>query len=72
MSSTTKDIFVRFKHAKDTRGNGSQLKLPKVKTEAGRKTCAFQGALIFNGLPASIRDERYFLTFKRKMRNLRF
>ena len=70
--SPLRNIFVRFKHAKDTRGNGSRLILPKVKTEVGRKAFAFQGALIFNGLPASIRDERYFLTFKRKIKNLRF
>ena len=70
--SLLRNIFVRFEHAKDTRGNGSRLIFPKVRTEAGRKTFAFQGALIVNGLPASIRDERYFLTFKRKIKNLRF
>ena len=63
---------MRFKHAKDTQGNGSRLILPKVKAEAGRKTFAFQGALIFNGLPARIRDEHYFLTLKRKIKNLSF
>ena len=70
--SPLRNIFVRFKHAKDTRGNGSRLILPKVKTEVGRKTFAFQGALIFNGLPASIRDERYFVTSKRKIKSLSF
>ena len=58
--SPLRNIFVRFKHAKDTRENVSRLILPKFETEAGRKTSAFQGALIFNGLPASITDERYF------------
>ena len=58
--SPLRDIFVRFMHAKDTRVNGSRLILPEVITEAGRKTFAFQGALIFNGLPASIRDAHYF------------
>ena len=63
---------MHFTHGKDTGGNGYRLILPKVKKESGRKTFAFQSALIFNGLPASIRDERYFLTFKRKVKNLSF
>ena len=70
--SPLRNIFVRFEHAKNTRGNASQIILPKVKTEAGRQTLAFQGALIFNGLPANIREERYYLTFKRRIKNLSF
>ena len=50
-----------FKHEKDTRGNGSRLILPEVRTEAGRKTFAYQGALNFNGLPPSIRHRHYFV-----------
>ena len=36
----------------------------KVKTEAGRTTFAFQGALIFNGLPPDLINESYFVNFK--------
>ena len=61
-----------FYHGKDTRGNGSRLILPKVKTEAGRKTFAFQGTLIFNGLPTDIRNESYFVNFKRKIDTVHF
>ena len=57
---------------KDTRGNGSRLILPKVKTEAGRKAFAFQGALIFNGLPTDIRNESHFINFKRKIETVNF
>ena len=65
-------MFVRFDHGKDTRGNGSRLVLPKVKTESGRKTFAFQGAMIFNGLPTNLMKEPYFVNFKRKIDTLSF
>ena len=62
-----RSMFVRFDHGKDTRGNGSRLVLPKVKTETGRKTFAFQGVMIFNGLPTDIMNEPYFVKFKRNI-----
>ena len=40
--------FQRVKHVKETRGNENSLLMPRVKSEAGRKTIAFQGAKIFN------------------------
>ena len=46
--------------------------LPKVRTEAGRKTFAFQGALNFNGLPTDLMNESYFVNFKRKIDTLSF
>ena len=67
-----RNMFERFDHGKVTRGNGSRLVLPKVKTEAGRKTFAFQGALIFNGLPTDFMNEPYFINFKRKIDTLSF
>ena len=67
-----RNMFERFDHGKETRGNGSRLVLPKVKTEAGRKTFAFQGALIFNGLPTDLMNEPYFINFKRKIDTLSF
>ena len=65
-------MFERFDHGKDTQGYGSRLVLPKVRTEAGRKTFAFQGALIFNGLPIDLINEAYFVNFKRKIDSLSF
>ena len=44
--------FEKISHKRETRGNNSKLRLPKVKTEFGRKMFSFQGALIFNKLPA--------------------
>ena len=65
-------MFECFDHGKDTWGNGSRLRLPKVKTEAGRKIFAFQGTLIFNGLPTDLRNEAYFVNFKRKLNTVKF
>ena len=48
------------KKRKEVRGNDSSLVLQKVKTEAGRKTFAFQGALIHNKLTELIRTETSF------------
>ena len=61
-----------FNHCKDRRGNCSRLILPKVKTEACRKTFAFQGTLIVNGLTTHIRNKPYFVSFKQKIDNLSF
>ena len=49
--------FQVMDHEKNTRGNQSLLKLPKFKTESGRKRFAIQGALIFNDLAKDRRDE---------------
>ena len=67
-----KNIFTKFDHGKNTRGNGSLLILPKVTCESGRKTFAFQGASIYNGLPSDVRNEKYFVNFKRKINTLCF
>ena len=48
-----------------TTGNKSTIKLPKITTEAGRKTTYYQGAMVFNNLPAKVRNEKYFSNFKR-------
>ena len=70
--SPLRNMFERVDHGKDTRGNGSRLILPKVKTEAGRKTFAFQGVQIFNGLSTDLRNESYFVYFKRKIDTVNF
>ena len=51
-------------HEKNTRGNQSLLKLPKSRTETGRKRFATQGALIFNSLAKDTRDEKSFAKVK--------
>ena len=49
--------FTRMSHCKAMRGNNSLLKLLHVKTESGRKSFKYQGALIYNALSADVRDE---------------
>lgn len=40
--------FSLLNHGKNTRGNGLNLVLPKVKTQSGKKTFAFQGVKLYN------------------------
>ena len=55
-------------HHRETRGNNSTLRLPKVKTKSGRKMFSFQGALIINKLPEDLRNKTSLLIFKHKCR----
>ena len=71
-TESLKNIFIKFDHGKNTRGNGSLLVLPKVRCESGRKTFAFQGVSIYNSLPSDVRNEKYFVNFKRKINTLCF
>ena len=61
------NYFTKVTHAYNTRGNDSSLQLPKIKTEAGKRSFMFQGALIFNKLPKDVRDEHSLIRFKRKL-----
>ena len=59
-------------HQKHTRNNGSLVRLPTVKTEAGRKTSIYQGGLAFNELSPELRNERFFVVFKRRIKCYKF
>ena len=63
-------MFERLAHGKNTRGNGSFAKLPKVRTAIGKKSFSYQGALVFNDLKKSLRDERSLLKFKEKLNSV--
>ena len=41
----------------NTRNNNKSVVIPKVRTEAGRKTFSFQGAKVFNNLPNNLQTE---------------
>ena len=43
-----------------------------MRCESGRKIFAFQGASIYNNLPSDVRNEKYFVNFKRKINTLCF
>ena len=61
-----RNCFPRMSHSKGTRGNKRDLILPKVKTECGRKSFGFQGALVFDKLPDDLKTEQSLLIFKYK------
>ena len=60
--------FKVLQHGKNTRGDGSSLVIPRVKTEIGRKTFKFQGSLLFNKLPKDLKAENQ-LSFLDKIKS---
>ena len=50
-----KGYFTKIEHNINTRNNGCSLKLPKAKLEFGRRSFAFQGALVHT-LPQHLRN----------------
>ena len=61
-----KDYFKKILHHKETRGNNKNLLLPKVRTEAGRKSFLFQGSKLCNKLPDALKQEQSIMNFKRQ------
>ena len=59
-----KEYCKRLGHCKGTRRNDHSVLLPKVKSEAGRKTFGFLGAKIFNKLPNNMKTESSIVKFK--------
>ena len=62
------NYFLFMNHAKNTRNNGNCVVLPKVELEIARKGFFFQGALIYNGLPAHIRQIKSVVLFRTTLR----
>ena len=50
------------------RNNGCSLKLPKAKLEFGRRSFAFQGALVYNTLPRHLRNLNSRFLFKSNLK----
>jgi hypothetical protein len=69
IKSATYDII---DHSINTRGNKSTIRLPKIRTETARKISHYQGAIIYNMLPANARNELCFSNFKRFIKNYHF
>ena len=63
-------LFEFFNHGKNTRGKGCSLIVPRVKTEAGRKTFKLQGCKLFNELPKDMKSEKSIVRFKGKLMSL--
>ena len=62
--------FSTFNHSIGTRGNGNRLIIPKSINEAGRKSFTIQGALAYNMLPVSTRNQSSLCMFKRDLKDL--
>ena len=63
-----KGYFTKIEHDINTRNNGCLLKLSKAKLEFGRKSFAFQGALVYNTLPRHLRNLNSRFLFKSNLK----
>ena len=63
-----KGYFTKIEHNINTRNNGWSLKLPKAKLEFGRRSFAFQGALVYNTLPRHLRNLNSRFLFKSNLK----
>ena len=63
-----KGCFTKIEHNINTRNNGFSLKLPKAKLEFGRRSFAFQGALVYNTLPRHLRSLNSRVLFKSNLK----
>lgn len=63
------DYFELLSHTKNTRGNNSSIKLPRVKLEFERKGFYFFGAKVYNELPGEIRQIVEFSGFKKALKD---
>ena len=61
-----KDYFKKILHHKETRGNNKNFLLPKVRTEAGRKSFLFQGSKLYNKLPDVSKQEQSLMNVRRQ------
>ena len=57
-----KDYYELLQHNYGTRNKGISVRIPKMRTEYGKKSVWFNGAKVFNELPTEIR----------KIENLKF
>ena len=55
-------------HTYYTRGNSSTLRLPKIRTEAARKSFKFQGPSCYNEVPINIRKLNSLVLFKHQLK----
>ena len=55
-------------HNQNTRNNKYAARIPRVRTEAGKKAFWFQGTKLYNELPSSLRQLDSFLIFKQSLK----
>ena len=65
-----KDYFKVGRTNANTRHNGTNIEIPKIKLETARKSTYYQGATIFNELPTNLREETDFRIFKKVLHQI--
>ncbi len=72
LNGTAPDVFhnyfMKLEHGKSTRRNRTDLRLPKVRTESGKKGIYYSGTKIFNALPLHLKTEKYYIYFKKALK----
>ena len=58
----------RVSHKYGKRGNKANLRVPRVRTEAAKKSFWFQGPSCYNELPVEIRSLESFVVFKHRLK----
>ena len=64
--------FKRLHYQKDTRGNKSNLVVPRIRTETARKAFSYQGVKIYNRFPPELKDENLIVRFKKRCNDFDF
>ena len=64
--------FKRLDHGKDTRGNNSNLVVPRIRTETARNAFSYQGVKIYNRLPPELKNENSVVRFKKRCNDFDF
>ena len=62
------NYFMKLEHGKATRRNGTDLRMPKVRTESGKRGIYYSGTKIFNDLPLYLKTEKYYIHFKKALK----
>ena len=66
------NYFIKVNHDHSTLANKKDVILPKVRSESGRKTFSFQGAMIFNKMTDEMKSQASMLRFKTLCNNFNF
>ena len=62
------NYFMKLEHGKATRRNGTDLWMPKVRTEGGKRGIYYSETKIFNDLPLHLKTEKYYIHFKKALK----
>ena len=62
-------MFEHAQHDRRTRQVG-QLRLPRVRTEIGKRRLMYAGAKLFNDLPVAMQETASMLRFKERLMNI--